>query len=48
MKKVKFALLFIALMITIDLVKNLVVIGRRKLAKFSVDKRGIRVILRNL
>ena len=29
----KFVLLFIALMITIDLVKNLVLIGRRKLAK---------------
>lgn len=32
---VKFALLFIALMITIDLVKNLVVIGRRKLVRPS-------------
>jgi hypothetical protein len=30
---VKFALLFIALMITIDLIKNLVIIGRRKLAR---------------
>jgi hypothetical protein len=32
---VKFALLFIALMITIDFVKNLVVIGRRKLVRPS-------------
>jgi len=30
---VKFLLLFIAVMVTIDLVKNLVIIGRRKLAK---------------
>jgi hypothetical protein len=30
---VKFLLLFIALMITVDLIQNLVVIGRRKLAK---------------
>lgn len=42
---VKFLLLFIAVMITIDLIKNLVTIGRRKLeTKISVDKRGTRSI----